>query len=466
MNEGRVPPYSMEAETACIGSILLNNDVLSKVAAALRTEDFYVDAHRRIYEAISELASSNKPIDIVTLGERLKEKGDLEKIGGAIALNNLTDAVAATANVEHYAGIVRDSAAVRKMIYSAQEVAAKGFSAAMQDPGKYLSESRVAVTEAASALTGTGLPRQVDGDLSQVIRDLEEAEQPKGLVKTGVEPIDQLTGGLFPGLLYVLGGRPSMGKSALGLNIATNVTRNDKKVLYMTPEDTRYFVILRQLARFADVDLTDLVLRNIKPDDWPRIVEGAVQISGKPLWVDDTPSRTADQIRQVVAMHQAQHGTELVVFDHLGEIRDDDNSESKTLATESAVMACRDMAKELNIPFLLLVQLNRGVESRTDKRPTLADLRQSGAIEQIARNVWFIYRRGYYEKDCAEDPDVQLIVAKANHGKTGTIKLWSKLSRMYMRGWEVDRDGPFPEEGSGPYEAPEQATFRDQNDEF
>lgn len=453
--EGRIPPYDRAAEAACLGAILLNNEAFGVVSSILRPEQFYVESHRRIYEAIVDLAREGAPIDSVTLGTQLMDKGDLEKIGGAVVLSSLTDAVATAANVDHYAETVRDHAAVRAVIYAAQEIVATGFSGGMESVPSYLSTARSAMIKASAALVGSGGPRTVEGDVRQIVKDIELGVPLKGLVQTGIENIDKLTGGLHPGLLYVIGARPAMGKSCFVLNVATNAALAGKRVLYITLEDVIYLVTLRLLARFSDIDLDDLVLRQIKEAEWPNLIHAANKVSNFSLWLEDAPALTGDRIRQIAAMHQNSKGLDLLVVDHLGEISPEGKPSSLTEETEAAAKAMRDIAKELGIPVLLAVQLNRGVENRNDKRPTLADLRQSGAIEQIARCVWFLYRRGYYVQDCEDDPDTQLIVAKANHGKIGTIKLWSDLSRMYMRAWDINKDGPFPDQNAGKYEKPE-----------
>jgi len=452
MSTDRVPPYDQQAEAACLGSVLLNNEAMAQIRSVISgCEDFYVEAHRRIFEAMLELSSHGKPIDPVTLGNVLKERGDLEKVGGAAIFSGLLDSVATVANVDHYAGIVRDKAATRKMIYTAQEIFARGFSEGI-NISEYLAESRKAITLASAFDVAEG-PRLVGTDIKEIFAELETGKAPEGMVKTGVGVIDELTGGLWPKLMTVIGGRPGMGKSALVLNIATNAAKQGKKVMYTTLEDDRRMVVLRMLARFGDVDLNNLMLRSVPDNSWPGLIKAANTISQVPLYVDDSAALSSDQIHQRAALLHQMHGLDLLIVDHLGEVAD--KGESLTAITEAAAKGLRNIAKELNIPVLLAVQLNREVERRNDKRPTLHDLRQSGAIEQVARFIWFLYRRGYYIKGCEDDPDTQLIVAKSSHGKTGMIRLWSDLSRMFMRGWEIDRDGPFPEDNAKHYEKPE-----------
>jgi len=198
------------------------------------------------------------------------------------------------------------------------------------------------------------------------------------------------------------------------------------------------------LARFANIDLADLALRRIAREAWSRVIEGAARIGGKkPLWIEDAAGLTSSTIHQIAAAHKMAHGLDLVIVDHLGEVAD--KGDSDTAIITKAAANFRDMAKELDIPVLLACQLNRGVEGRPDKRPRLSDLKQSGKIEEVARFVWFLYRPGYYEGDESRR-DLQLWVAKANHGKTGMLRLYIDLSRMWVRDWDTNIDGPFPDD--------------------
>lgn len=440
--EGRIPPYNMEAEVAVLGSIIMNNRSM-ELLGGLEVEHFYVEANRRIFGAIVYLSSKGQPVDHVTLGSCLMERGDLDKVGGAMGLNDLTKDVVTTANVGHYAVIVKKLSVLRKMIYVARDIASEGFRIGAEEAEDFLANARSSITIAADGLGISKGPVYIDDELKEVFNDLETGEEPRGLVKTGLGPIDRSTGGLWPGILTICAGRPGMGKSAFILNIATNAALAGYKVLYVTLEDVRKFVVLRMLSRFADIDLQDLILRRIDKNKWKDLQSAANSLSGnKPLWIEDASGLTSKAIRQLSASHKNLHGLDLLVVDHLGEVSD--TGENETSITTNAARAFRDIAKELNIPVLLAHQLNRKVEERTDKRPNLGDLRQSGAIEAIARFVWFLYRPGYYKQDGENDNDLQLIVAKASHGVTGTLRLWCDLSRMYIRGWEYGEDGLFP----------------------
>ncbi len=445
MIPGRVPPYSLDAERSVLGAVLLNNSALAVAMRHVSPEHFYVEGLRRLYTAMIDVSKTGQPIDAVTVGNHLEQIGELEKIGGAMVFGGLTEHVATAANVGHYAKIVRSHAIVRKIIYAAMDIAAKGFAGVDNVPA-YVEEANKTVLLASKDLDVGKGPQHIDDTINEVFRDLEKGEEPKGLIKTGIDAIDDVSGGLWPGLLTVVAGRPAMGKSSFVLNIATNVALSGKKVLYITLEDARKYVVMRMMSRFADIDLTDLTLRRIHNDQWPKLVEASSRLSGKkPLWVEDTTGLTSSAIRQIVITHKMFHGLDLVIVDHLGEVYDDGDSDTQVIS--NATRAFRDLAKDLDIPVLLAAQLNRKVEERRDKRPILSDLKQSGKIEEAARVVWFLYRPGYYEPDGEDWKELELIVAKANHGKIGTLRLHSDLSRMYVRGWDATTDGLFNQSG-------------------
>ena len=441
--KGRVPPYSNEAELAVLGAVLLNNEALREVRAVCRPEHLYNEVNRRLLVAMIELVDTGTPVDHVTLGQHLVQKGDLEKIGGSVALANLTDAVATVANVGHYAKIVVELAARRGMIYAAQEIVARGFGD-VEDTEEYLATSRSSIATAANYLASKSSgPRLIDDDVVQVHKEISYGKPPEGVIATGLRGLDWVGGGLWPGFLHVLASATSMGKSVVLVNVANNVSQRGEKVLYITLEDTRKMTVYRMFARYANIDLTDLTLGRVKEfDEFQRLTEAMTILSGKkPLWIDDTAGLTSEAIAQVAAHHQATHGLDLLIIDHLHEVVD--KGESETVITSHAARNFRDIAKDLNVPVLLACQLNRELMRRPNKRPILSDLRQSGTIEQAARFVWFLHREGYYTKD-DKDHSMEWIIAKASHGRLATLKMYAHLSRMYVRDWDVPTDGLWP----------------------
>ncbi len=456
LSEGMIPPNDKEAEKAVLGAILLNPNALSVVAIILTEEHFYYEAHRRIFSAMGDLDRGGVEIDAVTLGSELKRRNDLDKVGGAMVFSALLNAVATSANVERYAKIVREKAAIRSMIHAAQNVVAGGFNAPA-DAAEYLAEARSSVISSAASLYSSKGPLVVKDGLGEVHEELIQGEEPKGLIKTGMSEIDETTGGLWPGLLTVCAARPGMGKSAFALNVATNAALAGKKVLYITLEDVRKFVILRAVARFADMNLQKLILRNVKNDEHRKLMDAMNRIHELPLWIDDSAGLTSAMIAQIAASHMNLHGLDMLVIDHLGHVADTGDKFYEVIS--KAARAFSDLAKDLDIPVLLMAQLSRAVEGRTDKRPMLSDLRDSGKIEEVARFVWFLYRPAYY----TDNPDVRhimkLIIAKASHGITGTVDLWNDLSRMYVRDWDDAVDGPLHADDA-PYGGDEQKQYR------
>jgi replicative DNA helicase len=455
----RVPPYDQEAERAVLGAILLNNSALAHAMPIVSPEHFYLENLRTVYKAMIELAEANSAIDAVTLGNFLKANGQLERVGGATIMGQLTDSVATVANVEHYARIVRSLYAVRAMIYATMEATARGFVTGTEGVETYLAEVRQAVTLAAAELRIGSGPQHIDATLMHLYDEMERAALPQGIVKTGIPIIDETTGGLWPGLLHIVAARPAMGKTAFMLNIATNAALAGHRVLFVSLEDVMEYLVARMVARFADIDLNDIMLRRPQgAEEWKRLMDAGNKLSGKkPLWFEDSGGLTSAAVHQIAAAHQQMHGLDLIVADHLGEVAD--TGENDTSIATNAARTFRNMAKELNVPVVLGCQLNRNVENRPDKRPRMSDLRQSGAIEAVARVVWFLYRPGYYEPDGDERRDLQLIVGKANHGKTGMLRLWIELSRMWVRQWEYE-DGPFPGFDRQPQEARDEGQER------
>ena len=443
----RVPPHDLAAELAALGAVLIDNAALPTITGLVKPADFYFAKHGLILQAMIDLRATGMPIDQITIAGHLRDRGEYDRAGGISTLSAITDGASTSANAAHYARVIAEKATVRAVLVAAQEVAAK----ACDGYGKFddfVSEARSKITLAAGRLElGRDGPRGISDDLKAAYLDISEQRVPTGLVRTGIDTIDRATGGLFPGLLTVLAGRPSMGKSCLGLNIGINVARQGKRVLYVTMEDTRYFVVLRLLSRFADCDLTALTLRTVHPDAYPRLLHAITQLDGLPFYVDDASRLTPEQIHARAANLRETNGLDLVIIDHLMEVKAE--GESDTARVSNAVEGIRDIVKELNIPGLLLHQLNRGVEMRADKRPTMADLKQTGRVEEVCRAAWFLYRPAYYDGDDLDRRDIQLIVGKANHGRTGTVKLWGDLSRMYIRGWDRDSDGTFPEIDKG-----------------
>jgi replicative DNA helicase len=432
--EGRVPPYSHDAEAAVLGGILLNNEVLPLVQDVVKAEDFYVDAHRRIFEAISTLSLASEPIDHITLGNELKNRGDLDKIGGAVALANLTDSVATSANVDHYAAIVRDKAAVRRMIYAAQEVAARGFTD-HGDAAEFLDSAEAAVFKASQQHLGAPYAH-VSHIVKKTFTEIELAAGRGGEVTgvpSGFKDLDKKTAGFQKSDLVIIAGRPSMGKTSLALNLAVNAAEQMKRpVIIFSLEMSKDQLVRRLLSSEGRVDASRMRGNRLEKDDWPRLIQAANDLSQTEIYLDDSAPLTPLEIRAKSRRLMAEKSLSLVIVDYLQLMRAGgkrmDNREQEISEISRSL---KGLAKELNVPVIALSQLNRGVESRPDKRPMMSDLRESGAIEQDADLILFVYRDEVYNKETDKEGIAEIIIGKQRSGPVGTVEL--RFSREYTR---------------------------------
>lgn len=431
--EMNAPPNNPEAERAVLGALLLENSTLGLLQGRLLPEHFYSEAHRLVYEAMLSLAASGSPLDPVTIGNEIMSRGQLDRIGGGMVFGGLIDAVATSANAEHYADIVINLAAVRRMVSASRSVWVRGLEN-KTPPEEYLRGAEEEILEAARVDSGRAGPERLSDGLGAVFESVTSGTPPAGLVPSGIDVYDRAVGGWWPGLLHIIAGRPGMGKTALALNCAVNAALAGKHALVFSLEDTRYFIHLRVLARFADIDLQKLTMRAVRgADDSRKLIDASNRLYDLPLWIDDNPALTSAEIRQRAVRHRARHGLDVVFVDHLGCLGDPGKSLYEQ--TTAAVRGLAEIAKALHVPVVCTAQLNRDVENRAGHRPVLADLRQSGEIEQAARVVLFPLRPGYYDEDAGEnDHKMTLIVAKQNHGKIGDLPLWCDMSRMFIRG--------------------------------
>jgi replicative DNA helicase len=445
--EGRIPPYSQEAEAAVIGGILLNNDALSLVQDVISPSDFYVETHRRIYEAIEALSKAALPVDHVTLGNELKKRGDLEKIGGAMVLANLTDSVATMANVDHYANIVKERSAVRKMIYAAQEVVARGFTG-YGDAGEFLDESESAIFKASQQYIGAPYAH-VSQVVNKTFKELELAANHTGDVTgvpSGFHELDKKTSGFQPSDLIIVAGRPAMGKTALALNIVVNAVKETKRPANIfSLEMSKDQLVRRMLASEGRVDGTKMRSNRLGRDDWPRLIEAANILSQADIYLDDSAPLTPLEIRAKSRRLQAEKNLSIVVIDYLQLMhsggRKTDNREQEISEISRTLKA---LAKELAVPVIAISQLNRSVESRPDKRPMMSDLRESGAIEQDADLILFVYRDEVYNKDTDKTDIAEIIIGKHRSGPTGIVEV-----RFFKEFTRFENLSKAPEPGGG-----------------
>jgi replicative DNA helicase len=441
----RLPPQNVEAEQSVLGAVLLDNTSLTRVVELLRPEDFYRGPHRKIFENLLELFERGEAIDLVTLKEKLQQAGDLEAVGGASYLASLLDVVPTAANVIHHSRIVREKAILRRLIEVATDIVGMGFDGG-EDVDAILdsAESKIFQISGHKIKPGFHSLRDVIKDAFVRIESLYEKKELVTGVATGFEDVDRMTSGLQPSDLVVIAGRPSMGKTALCLNIAQHVSiESGLPVAVFSLEMSRQQLVQRMLCSEARVDSHKLRTGFLSKEDWPKLTIAAGRLSEAPIYIDDTPSSTVMEIRAKARRLQSEHkDLSLVVIDYLQLITGRERIENRQQEITEISRSLKAMAKELDVPVMALSQLSRAVESRgKDRRPQLSDLRESGAIEQDADVVAFIYRDEMYNPESPEKGLAEVIFRKQRNGPVGTVKL-SFLSEFTRFEDLEDRYGP------------------------
>jgi replicative DNA helicase len=428
----RVPPHSVEAEQSVLGGLLLDNLAWDRAADLLSESDFYRYEHRLIYSAIASLVGGNKPADVVTVNEHLQSLGNAADCGGLVYLNALAQSVPSAANMRRYAEIVRERAVLRKLIGASDEIATQAFNPQGKPVSQILDEAETRIfqigEEGARSRQGfVGMDKLVV-ELIDRVTELHEngAEEVTG-VRTGFYDLDRYTAGLQKGDLVVLAARPSMGKTALALNIAEQVAvREELPVLVFSMEMGASQLAVRMVGSLGRIDQQHLRTGALKDDEWTRLTEAVDQLGKVSLFIDETPALNPAELRARARRMARQFGGTLglIIVDYLQLMSGSSNSDENR-ATELGEISrgLKALAKELKCPVMALSQLNRSVESRNDKRPLMSDLRESGAIEQDADVIMFIYRDDYYNKDSKEPGIAELIIGKQRNGPVGTVRL-------------------------------------------
>ncbi|HEY2976526.1 MAG TPA: replicative DNA helicase, partial [Burkholderiaceae bacterium] len=424
--------HSIEAEQSVLGGLLLDNLAWDRAADLLSESDFYRYEHRLIYSAIASLVGGNKPADVVTVHEHLQSLGNAADCGGLVYLNALAQSVPSAANMRRYAEIVRERAVLRKLIGASDEIATQAFNPQGKPVSQILDEAESRIfqigEEGARSRQGfVGMDKLVV-ELIDRVTELHEngAEEVTG-VRTGFYDLDRYTAGLQKGDLIVLAARPSMGKTALALNIAEHVTvREELPVLVFSMEMGASQLALRMVGSLGRIDQQHLRTGALKDDEWTRLTEAVDQLGKVSLFIDETPALNPAELRARARRMARQFGGTLglIVVDYL-QLMSGSSGSDENRATELGEISrgLKALAKELQCPVMALSQLNRSVESRNDKRPLMSDLRESGAIEQDADVIMFIYRDDYYNKDSKEPGISELIIGKQRNGPVGTLKL-------------------------------------------
>jgi replicative DNA helicase len=425
----RTLPHNLEAERSVLGAILLHNDAFNLAAELIDAADFFRDAHRRIFDKMVSLAERGDAIDLVTLKEELGRAGQLEEVGGPAYIAALVDGVPRSTNVEHYARIIREKSTLRRLIFSANKILASAYEAG-EDADVILDQAERAIFAIADDKVRDGFVSM--RDLAHAsLETIEKLHARKELitgVPTGFTDFDEMTSGLQPSDLIIIAARPSMGKTSLVLNVAQHVgTRTGLTVGVFSLEMSKEQLFLRLLTAEARIDAHRLRGGFLGERDWGKLSEAIGTLSDARIFIDDTPSIGVLEMRAKCRRLAAEHGLHLVVVDYIQLMQARGRFENRTLELASISRSLKGLAKELNVPIVVLSQLSRAPESRSDHRPQLSDLRESGALEQDADVVVFIYREDLYgdrQQTPADSQGVaELIIGKQRNGPTGVVKL-------------------------------------------
>ncbi|HQH27206.1 MAG TPA: replicative DNA helicase [Oligoflexia bacterium] len=426
LSGGRVPPHSMDSETAVLGAVLLDNEALMPVLEVLRPDDFYKKAHQLIFHAMFELSDKHQPIDVVTLSAELRAAQQIDLIGGIEYLSFLVDAVPTAANTLYYARIIKEMSLRRKLIHQAGEIVEE----ALTPRGDFDSfidsvEQRIfKVSESRINPSFVRVGDVVKDSIKQVEQRYVNKDQLTG-VPSGFYDLDGLTSGFQPADLIIIAGRPSMGKTSLALSIARHVAMDcARKVAIFSLEMSKEQIVLRFLCGEAKVSSSRVRSGKLGESDFPRLVDAASKLAQADIYIDDTPAISVLEMRAKARRLHKESPISLLVVDYLqlmkGSYRSAERREQEISEISAGLKA---IAKELHIPVVALSQLNRAVENRQDKRPLMADLRESGAIEQDADIIGFVYRDEVYHADSPDKGKAELIIAKHRNGPVATVKL-------------------------------------------
>lgn len=421
----RIPPQNIEAERSTLGSMLLEKEAIYKGSELLRPEDFYREAHRVIFEVVAHLANVGEPVDIITVSEELKQRNMLDKIGGIGYLTSLANTVPTAANIEYYAKIVAEKSLLRSIINVATHIVGMGYEGS--------EEVDVILDQAEKQIFEISQKRNVKGfvSLKSILMDtferIAQIHDSKGGVTgidTGFNDLNRMTAGLQPSDLIILAARPSMGKTTFALNIARNcAVRNKIPVIVFSLEMSMEQLALKLLCSEAGVDNQRIRTGTLTDQDWPRLGNAIGALSETPIFIDDTAGISVLEIRAKARRIKAEHGLGLILIDYLQLMQSRGRTENRQQEVSEISRSLKALARELYVPIISLSQLSRAVEQRTDKRPNLSDLRESGSLEQDADMVAFLYREDYYNPETDRKGITELIVSKQRNGPVGTLEL-------------------------------------------
>ncbi len=434
-------PHNLEAERSILGAILLDDKAVFTVYEILRSDDFYLEGHRRIFERMLALANESRPVDLITLKDELQRAADLENVGGPAYLASLTDGLPRAINIEHYAQIVKEKATLRRLIQISNEVMARSYQ--NEDTAEeILLEVEKKVFEIASRQFRTGFA-PIDSIVSSVFKQIEEVSNRKSKVtglESGFSELDKMTAGLHPADLVIVAARPGLGKTSLCLNIAQHVgIRKRASVAIFSLEMSKEQLVKRLLCAEAEIDAHRINTGYLNKEDWSRLSRASGALADTRIFIDDSAGINVGEMRSKVRRLKLEHGLDLIIVDYLQLMSGSTQRyENRTQEISQISRGLKGLAKELNVPVIAVSQLSRAVEARRgDHRPQLSDLRESGSIEQDADLVLFIYREEMLNPTPDNAGIAELIIGKQRNGPTGTlnlafIKQYTKFADLYQ----------------------------------
>lgn len=447
----KLPPHNLEAELSIIGGIMVEPESLDLVVDTISAEDFYKQAHRKIYQAIIELHGKSQPVDIITVSNHLSHKKELESIGGASTLAEILNQVPAAINLKSYATIVKEKSVLRKLISTNTEIMNEAYDQNYENLDEFIDQVEAKVfklTEEKETKSNLVIAKDLVKSSIDKLTELSSKNQEITGVASGFKTLDKMTAGFHPGDLVIIAARPSMGKTAFSLNVALHAALKLKQnVAYFSVEMAKEQLMLRMLASEAKVDISDIRIGRIKDGDWPKLIDKASVLADTNLFIDDTSSISSFEIRSKCRRLKSQYGLDMIMIDYLQIMGTPGKVESRERAVAEISKSLKSIAKELKVPVIALSQLNRGVEGRTGdaRKPILSDLRESGSIEQDADLIMMLYREEYYEPDNPEiKGQADLLVRKHRNGPVGEIKLhWAARHGSFTE-WSQEAFTPPP----------------------
>jgi len=424
----RVPPHSIDAEQAVLGGLMLDERAWERIADKLSEDDFYRKDHRLIFRAIGELSNKNMPCDAVTLGEWFDSNGLAELVGGTTYVVQLANSTPSAANITAYAEIVREKSILRQLIDAGTEIVGDGFQPEGRSSQEILESAEKKVFDIAESgargKKGYVPMRKAVQEAFQILHQRYESKGSVTGLATGFTDLDEMTAGLQPSDLIIVAARPSMGKTALAVNMAEHAALKSRKaVAIFSMEMSASQLAFRLISSLGRINQQHLRTGDIHEEEWPRVTSAITLLADAKIFIDDTPALSPAELRARARRLKREHDLGLIVIDYLQLMAVPGNKENRATEISEISRSLKAMAKEMNIPVIALSQLNRSLEQRTDKRPVMADLRESGAIEQDADVILFIYRDEYYNQESTDKGQAEIIIGKQRNGPTGMVKL-------------------------------------------